>query len=190
MIFKHSAQEEVPYFFRHNHFLFLIFKDCNINQDEMPKTSEEIQVTQPLENCVSTPVIVPTGPQIIQVPVMTSPVVPQPSCSLIILQPQLPIMPMQQQPPMLPSNAMYLPQNGMMHLNYASQLPNTLHPFPTILPPNTFICTQDTSGVAMPNNSQAFPVNFSWRKNVRKYRKKCIHCQENFFYFLCLARHY
>lgn len=162
MIFKHSAQEEVPYFFRHNHFLFLIFKDSNINQDEMPKTSEEIQVTQPLENCVSTPVIVPTGPQIIQVPLVTSPVVPQPSCSLIILQPQLPIMPMQQQPPMLPSNAMYLPQNGMMHLNYASQLPNTLHPFPTILPPNTFICTQDTSGVAMQaNNSQAFPVNFS-----------------------------
>lgn len=137
----------------------------------MPTSSAEVYLTQAPEGSIPLPstssVIVPTGPQIIQVPIVTSPVVPHPppSCSLIILQPQLPIIStMQQQPAMLPTNAMYLPStNGMVHLNYASQLPTTLHhpQFPTILP-NTFICTQDTSsGVAMPSHPQAFPVNFS-----------------------------
>ena len=106
--------------------------------------------------------IFPTGPQIIQVPIVTSPVPPQPA-SVIILQPQFPIAPAMQQPPTLATNAMYLPAaNGMMHLNYASQLPTTLHTaqFPTILP-NTFICTQNTIPAAPAPTTQVFSVNFS-----------------------------
>ena len=162
----------------------------------MPTSSAEVYLTQAPEGSIPLPstssVIVPTGPQIIQVPIVTSPVVPHPppSCSLIILQPQLPIIStMQQQPAMLPTNAMYLPStNGMVHLNYASQLPTTLHhpQFPTILP-NTFICTQDTSsGVAMPSHPQAFPVNFSWRKKVRENTEKRFSLSKNFFFLFRL----
>ena len=116
----------------------------------------------------STTVIVPTGPQIIQVPVVTSNLQPQPPASFIILQPApLPIVPAMQQG----QQALYLP-NGMMHLNYAaaatsqpppasaaaSMMPTFQPQFTTILP--TYICTQDAMASTQPQLA-APSVNFS-----------------------------
>ena len=118
----------------------------------------------------STTVIVPTGPQIIQVPVVTSNLQPQAPASFIILQPApFPMVPAMQQG----QQALYLPTNGMMHLNYATtsqpppaaaSMPTFQPQFTTILP--TYICTQDAMAASTGASTQpqltAPSVNFSW----------------------------
>ena len=126
----------------------------SLAEQGQPPSQPQVQpVVASVNEGGSSTVIVPTGPQIIQVPIVTSNVAqahPQQPASFIILQPQFPIVPTLQQP-------LYVP-NGMMH--YSSQPPiPTLQPqFAAILP--TYICTQDaTAASTQPQFTST--VNFS-----------------------------
>ena len=128
--------------------LYLLQNEGNNAETEQQPLFQPVVASAEATN---TTVIVPTGPQIIQVPIVTSNVA-QPPASFIILQPQCPIQTMQQQP-------LYLP-NGMVHFTSSQPLPQTIPTFQpqftTILP--TYICTQDAMASTQPQFSS---VNFS-----------------------------